>query len=125
MTDTNRSTPKKGPFGSGAQKSSAKRRISRDQAETLLLGELRRLMARPIEEFARHYLSRVDAIALDLVGKVLDGDPRATELVLTIVNSLSRPGSVAARQGSEKDSARQSQKLSDDAVCLARKKWMN
>ena len=82
-------------------------------------------MARPIEEFARHYLSRVDAIALDLVGKVLDGDPRATELVLTIVNSLSRPGSVAARQGSEKDSARQSQKLSDAAVYLARKKWMN
>ena len=124
MTDANRST-RKGPFGSGAQKSSAKRRLSRDQAESLLLGKLRRLMARPIEEFARHYLSRVDAIALDLVGKVLDGDPRATELVLTIVNSLSRPGSVAARQGSEKDSARQSQKLSDDAACLARKKWMN
>ena len=75
MTDTNRSHAKKKAPSGPAQKSSAKRRISRDQAETLLLGELRRLMARPIEEFARHYLSRVDAIALDLVGKVLDGDP--------------------------------------------------
>ncbi len=124
MTDTDRTT-RKGPFGSGAQKSSAKRRLSRDQAESLLLGKLRRLMARPIEEFARHYLSRVDAIALDLVGKVLDGDPRATELVLTIVNALGRSGSVAARPGSEKDSARRSQKLSDAATYLARKKWMN
>ncbi len=124
MTDTNRSTPK-GPFGSGAEKTSARRRISRDRAESLLLGELRRLLARPIEEFARLYLSRVDAIALDLVGKVLDGDPRAIELVLTIVNSLDRPGSVAARRGSEKDSARRSQKLCDAAARLARKKWMN
>ena len=124
MTDTNRPT-QKGPFGSGAEKSSAKRRISRDRAESLLLGELRRLMARPIEEFARHYLSRVDAIVLDLVGKVLDGDPGATELVLTIVKALDRPGSVGARRGPEKDSARRSQNLSDAATCIARKKWMN
>lgn len=124
MTDTNRST-QKGPFGSGAEKTSARRRISRDRAESLLLGELRRLLARPIEEFARIYLSRVDAIALDLVGKVLDGDPWAMELVLTIVKALDRPRSAAAGQGSEKDSARRPQKLSDAAACLARKKWMN
>jgi len=121
MTNTNRSTPKD-PIGSGAKKAKERRRISRDQVETQLLGELRQLLARPIQTFVRLYLARVDAIALDLVGGVLDGDPMATQLVLTIVRALDRPAGSAAERGSDKD---RPQPLSDIVASLAFKKWMN
>ncbi len=120
MTNTNRPTPKH-PIGSGEKKTRGRRRLSRDQAECLLLGELRQLLARPIENFVRLYLAGVDAIALKLVSGVLDGDPMATELMLVIVRALDRPRS-AAERSSEKD---RPQRLSDIAASLAFKKWMN
>jgi hypothetical protein len=128
MTDVNPPTPKI-RSAAGGDKSVARQRISRNRIEDVLREELRRLLVTPVEEFARLQVARLDAMILRLVGRVLDGDLEAIDVVLMVVNALDRvPGGIEAHRFepcSEEVRARPAQKLCDAAARLARKKWMN
>lgn len=128
MTNMNSPSPKIRSAG-GADKSVAPQTISRKRIRNALRQELRRLLVTPVRELAGLRVARLDAMIDRLVGRVLDGDLEAMDVVLTVVDTLGRhpAGTKTQRREpcSEKAGARRSHELRDVAAGLGPRKWVN
>ena len=89
MTNVNSPTPKI-RSAAVADKSVAGPTISQKRFQNALRQELRRLLIRPVQELAGLRIARLDAMIERLVGRVLDRDLEAMNVVLTLVNTLGR-----------------------------------
>ncbi len=133
MTDANSSTRSKrsGPTraqrvlasliaGAGVDEISAAEQLTRKRTENILRQELRNRWIAPAEEFARLQIARLEQMILKLLERIQNGDLKAIDRALKIVDRLDRyHGFTNARripeQYGEEDRARLLKKVNEIA----------
>jgi hypothetical protein len=76
--------------GAGLDEIAAQERISRKRIEKIVRDELSRRWVAPIQDFAKLQIARLENLALKLIGRAQDGDLRAIDRALKILDRLDR-----------------------------------
>jgi hypothetical protein len=113
--------------GAGVDEISTAERLTRKRTENILRQELRDRWVAPAEEFARLQIARLERMIAKLVDRLQDGDLKAIDRALKIVDPLDRyhgftkAKSLPDRYGDE-DRARLLKKLNEVAERLQAEK---
>jgi hypothetical protein len=76
--------------GAGLDEIGAAEKLTRKRTEKILRDELRRRWVAPAQEFARLQIARLDSMILKLSDRVQEGDLKAIDRALKIVDRLDR-----------------------------------
>jgi hypothetical protein len=76
--------------GAGVDEISVTERLTRKRTESILRQELRNRWVAPAEDFARLQIARLEQMFLKLLDRLQDGDLRAIDRALKIVDRLDR-----------------------------------
>ena len=76
--------------GAGVDEISKTERLTRKRTESILRQELRNRWVAPAEDFARLQIARLEQMFLKLLDRLQDGDLRAIDRALKIVDRLDR-----------------------------------
>jgi hypothetical protein len=76
--------------GAGVDEISAAEQLTRKRTESLLRQELRNRWMAPAEEFARLQVARLEHMILRLLDRIQDGDLKAIDRALKIIDRLDR-----------------------------------
>jgi hypothetical protein len=76
--------------GAGVDEIAATERLTRKRTESILRQELRNRWVAPAEDFARLQIARLEQMFLKLLDRLQDGDLRAIDRALRIVDRLDR-----------------------------------
>jgi hypothetical protein len=106
--------------GSGVDEIGAAERLSRKRTESILRQELRNRWVAPADDFARLQIARLEQMILKLLDRLQEGDLKAIDRALKIVDRLDRyHGFTSAKripeQYGEEDRARLLKKINEIA----------
>jgi hypothetical protein len=76
--------------GAGVDEIGAAERLTRKRTESILRQELRSRWVAPAEDFARLQIARLEQMLLKLLDRLQNGDPKAIDRAIRIVDRLDR-----------------------------------